>query len=107
MKVSEKELRKIIREERDRLIRESITDTMEYEGLMEKYANQISDNFGEDMMSLYRDEPEAFEGQSRDAWEQQVVYAQQELDTGIVEAILRVVQEVEMKLHDGEYNEDY
>ena len=77
-----------------------------YQDMFEQMALKISDVFYNDMMDLYRDEPEAFEGQSRDIWEQQVVYAQQELDTGIASSISKVVEEVEMMLHDGQYHDD-
>ena len=105
-KITKRQLRRIIKEERTKLLRESIADMTEYQDMMENYANNISDKFYEDMMKLFEEEPEAFEGSSRLDWDQQVVYAQQELDTGIVAAIEKVIQEVEMQLHDGQYFDD-
>ena len=60
------------------------------------------------MMKLYEEEPDAlFIGQrgaiEKDFWEQQVVYAQQEIETGVSSAILRALEEVETRLHDGRY----
>ena len=103
MKITKRQLRRIIKEEKAKLLRESITDMMEYESLMEKYASQLSDNFGNDMMKLFDEEPEAFRGQSKMDWQEQVTYAQQELDTGIAEAIRSVIEDIEMQLHDGQY----
>lgn len=94
------------RRRRKKMINETIADMADYQDLFEKYALQISDNFYEDMMKLFQEEPSAFEGYSREDWEQQVVYAQQELDTGIPTAIARVVEEVETMLHDGQYFDD-
>ncbi len=113
MKITKRQLRRIIKEEKQKLLKETVADMIEYEELIGKYATQISNNFGEDMMMLYDEEPEAFavpnpsgSGMSqvpKDVWQQQVVYAQQELDSGIVDAISRVIEQVEMQLHDGQY----
>ena len=104
MKISKRQLRRIIKEEKAKLLRESIADMSNYQDMFEQMALKISDVFYDDMMKLFEEEPEAFEGRSsREDWDQQVVYAQQELDTGIAAAIERVVQEIEMNLHDGQY----
>ncbi len=97
MKITKKQLRK--------LIRESIADTTGYQDLIERAAVQLSDNFYEDMMTLFKEEPEAFEGRSSlMEWEEQVVYAQQDLDTTIVSAVEKAIQQIEMRLHDGQYS---
>tara|TARA_B100000683_G_C12318414_1_gene485453 strand:- start:166 stop:489 length:324 start_codon:yes stop_codon:yes gene_type:complete len=103
MKITKRQLRRIIKEEKAKILRESIADMQVYQDMMENHANNISDKFYDDMMTLFREEPEAFRDTSQMDWEQQVVYAQQELDTGIPAAIERVIQEVERSLHDGQY----
>ena len=103
MKITKKQLKRIIKEEKAKLLRETIADMTNYQDMFENFALQVSDVFYDDMMKLFQEEPEAFQGSSRDDWEQQVVYAQQELDTGIASAIAKVVEEVEMQLHDGQY----
>jgi len=103
MKVTKRQLRQIIREEKQKLLRESITDMSDYEGTISAMASQLTDNFGEDMMDMYKDDPGMFSGQSRDDWEEQVVYAQQELETSLEEAISQAIQSIETRLHDGEY----
>ncbi len=113
MRITKRQLKRIIKEEKQKLLKETIADMVEYEELIGNVATQISDKFGEDMMMLYDEEPEAFAVPSqsgsgmtqvpKDVWQQQVVYAQQELDSGIVSAISRVIEQVEMQLHDGQY----
>ena len=103
MKISKRQLKRIIKEEKAKLLRESVADMQQYEGLIERYASQLSDNFGEDMMTLFDEEPQAFEGQTKMDWQEQVTYAQQELETGIAHAITKAIEEVEMNLHDGQY----
>ena len=103
MKITKRQLRRIINEEKAKLLRESIADMDEYVTAAEDAAMRISEKFGDDMMQLFEEEPEAFEGQTRMDWEEQVVYAQQEIDTGVSSAILRAIEEIEMQLHDGQY----
>ena len=103
MKLSKRQLRKIIKEEKTKLLRESITDLDLYTNEAEKFAAILSDKFGDDMMTLFEEEPEAFEGSSYEDWDQQVVYAQQEIDTGVAAAILKAIEEVETRLHNGDY----
>ena len=108
MKISKRQLRKIIKEEKAKLLRESIADMGEYVTAADDVAMRISEKFGDDMMKLYEEEPDfLFVGQrgaiEKDFWEQQVVYAQQEIDTGVSSAILRALEEVETRLHDGHY----
>ena len=113
MKISKRQLRRIIKEEKAKLLRESITDMATYQDMFEKVALEVSDKFYDDMMTLYDEEPEAFASpdpngsgmvrSSKDDWEQQVVYAQQEIDTGIAEAMRSALERIEMNLHDGQY----
>jgi len=103
VKITKRQLRRIIKEEKAKLLRESIADMDEYVTAAEDAAMAISEKFGDDMMKLFEEEPEAFEGQTRMDWEEQVVYAQQEIDTGVSSAILRAIEQIEMQLHDGQY----
>lgn len=105
MKITKNQLRRIIKEEKAKLLRESVSDMTEYQELLERFANQISNNFGEDMLGLFDEDPGMFQGRStRGEWQEQVTYAQQELDTGIVTAIEEAINEIEMRLHDGEFH---
>ena len=102
MKITKRQLRRIIKEERAKLMRESVTDMMEYEDMMTKVARQLSDNFGEDMLQAAKDEPSMI-STSFEEWEEQVVYAQQELESALEMAMSDVIQEIEEKLHNGDY----
>jgi len=113
MKITKRQLRRIIKEEKTRFLKESVADMTQWQDLLEQYASQISNNFGEDMMNLYDEEPDAFAVEQPDGtmgrvsieeWEQQVVYAQQEMDTGIVLAIEDKISEIENKLHARQYD---
>ena len=113
MKISKRQLKRIIKEEKAKLLRESIADMATYENAFDNAASMIAGMFETDMMALYDEEPEAFArpgpdgGMTRDSkedWEEQVVYAAQEIETGVAEAIRRAVEEIEMLLHDGQYD---
>ena len=113
MKISKTQLKRIIKEEKAKLLRESITDMATYEDAFDAAATKIADMFVSDMMDLYDEEPDAFArpgpdgGMTRDSrgdWEEQVIYAAQEIETGVAEAIRRAVEMIEGQLHDGQYD---
>ena len=115
MKITKRQLRRIIKEEKAKLIRESVSDMRHFEDAVEQAASRMSDLFYNDMMKLYDEEPDAFARpgpddsmirDSKEMWEQQVVYATQELETSIAHAISQAIEEVEMNLHDGQYHDD-
>ena len=116
MKISKRQLKRIIKEEKAKLLRESVTDMIHYEDASEKAAMDMSDLFYKDMMTLYDEEPDAFarpdpaggSGMTRDSkevWQEQVVYAQQEIDTAVANAILRTIEEIENRLHNGDFTQ--
>lgn len=105
MKITKRQLRRIIKEEKAKLLRESISDMAEYQKQLETFAQQVSNNFGEDMLGLFDEDPGMFQGRStRSEWQEQVTYAQQELDTGLVTAIEEAINQVETRLHDGQFH---
>jgi 5-methylthioribose kinase len=115
MKITKRQLRRLIKEEKAKFLKESVADMTEFQAVIEKVASDISDRFGADMMKLYAEEPDAFATEQpdgtmgrvpEDVWEQQVVYAQQEMDTGIISAIESKISEIENMLHDGQYHDD-
>lgn len=113
MKITKRQLRRIIKEEKAKLLRESVTDMRHYEEAADQAAIDISDLFYSDMMKMYDEEPDAFATEDpngsgmirpdKSVWEQQVVYAQQEIDTAVARAIVEAIQSVEARLHDGEF----
>ena len=107
MKVSKKQLSKIIREEKARLLKEQLTDSIEFQNLLESVAEQVSDFFGQQMQILFSEDPEAFAGRTtQDEWDEQVQNAQLELDTGLVTAMEGKIAEIESRLHSGDYSDD-
>jgi hypothetical protein len=113
MKITKRQLRRIIKEEKAKILKESVTDMKTYEDFATKAARDISDMFYIDMMEFFDEEPDAFPRHqdtshiaTQEVWEEQVVNAQQDLDTSIAHAIEKVIQEVESRLHDGEYYHD-
>ena len=117
MKITKRQLRRIIKEEKAKFLRESVSDMVHFEGAADECASRMSDLFYDDMMKLYDEEPEAFarpdpaggSGMVRDSkemWEQQVVYATQELETAISFAIAETIEKIEMQLHDGQYHDE-
>ena len=105
MKITRRQLRRIIKEEKAKLVRESITDMHDQERTIDEVASRVADGFYDSMMALFAEDPEMFAGRStKPEWEQQVVYATQEIETGVAHAITQVIEEIEMQLHDGAYH---
>ena len=113
MKISKRQLKRIIKEEKAKLLRESITDMNKYDAAFDDFSMKIADMFEADMMQLYEEEPDAFArpgpdgGMTRDSredWNEQVVYAAQEIETSVAEAIRRAVEMIEGQLHNGDYS---
>ena len=114
MKITKRQLRRIIKEEKAKLLRESVSDMRHFEDAADQCASRMSDLFYDDMMKLHDEEPDAFarpgpDGSmthdSKEMWEQQVVYATQELETAISFAIAETIEKIEMQLHDGQYHD--
>ena len=104
MKVSKKQLRKIIQEERTRLLKEQLTDSTDWQNLLESVVHQVSDKFGEDMQILFSEDPGAFEGRStQDEWDEQVHNAMLEMDTTLVRVMEQEIADIEARLHGGDY----
>ncbi len=115
MKITKRQLRRIIKEEKAKLLRESVSDMIHFEEAADQSASRMANLFYDDMMKLYDEEPDAFahpdsDGSGmtqtpKDVWEQQVVYATQELETAISFAIAETIERIEMQLHDGQYHD--
>lgn len=108
MKITKRRLRQIIKEEKHRQLSETIVDTGLFDAAVKNAVKEISDQFGASMMRLWDEDP-AMMGErytDKSEWQQQVTYAQQELDTGLEYTIEEKIQEVETKLHDGQFSGD-
>tara|TARA_B100000700_G_scaffold60518_1_gene66176 strand:- start:1553 stop:1882 length:330 start_codon:yes stop_codon:yes gene_type:complete len=106
MKITKRQLRRIIKEEKAKLVHESITDMADQERTINEVASRVADGFYDSMMALFAEDPEMFTGRStRLEWEEQVTYATQEVESGVVNAVTQVIEEIEMSLHDGAYHQ--
>ena len=97
MRVTEKELRMIIREERARLLRETVIDMMDFEDLIQRVSREVSDMFGEKMKQL-PSEDMGMAGMTMDQvneYDEVLHNMQLELDSGIANAIAEMVMEKE------------
>lgn len=107
MKITKLQLRRIIREEKAKLqkkqLKESVTDMRHYEDMIETAAFDISERFMLDMGSLYEEDPEAF-SQPVQEWNQETLDASSDLERRISSAVAQAVQAVEQGLHDGQYS---
>ena len=105
MKVSKKELRKIIQEERARLLRESITDMTGFQDVISKAASLIGDAFLEHMSRLPGESPEVLVDLGIDeiTWEDALNEAVLEIDSEVDTAITEAVQRIEAELTGGGY----
>ena len=105
MKITKRQLRRIIKEEKAKLIRESITDHSPFEELILNAAADIAQKYEELMGEEFFDEdPAMFDGRStRDEWVDQAVNASMHLEEALVDAINSAIQKNETELHDGAF----
>ena len=105
MKVSKKQLRKIIREEKARLLRESIVDMVSFEDVITKASGMIGDAFVDHMMKLSSESPEVLVDLNIDeaTWEDAVNEAVHDIDSSVGNAIAETVQNIEAALTGGDY----
>ena len=97
MRVTEKELRMIIREERARLLHETVIDMMDFEDLIQRVSREVSDMFGEKMKQL-PSEDMGMAGMTMDQvneYDEVLHNMQLELDSGIANAIAEMVMDKE------------
>ena len=100
MKVSKQELRKIIREERARLLRESVIDMIDFEDLIQRVSREVSDMFGEKMKQLPNEDMEmaGMTVDDLDEYDEQLHNMQLELDSGIANAIAELIMDKEEEI---------
>lgn len=107
MKITRRQLRRIIKEEKAKLqkkqLKESVTDMRHYEDMIEGAAFDISERFMHDMNNVYEQEPEMF-SQSVQEWNKETLDASSDLERRISLAVAQAVKQVEQGLHDGQYS---
>jgi hypothetical protein len=95
MKLKRSELRQIIREEKLKLLNESITDMRE----MSEAINALAQMFNVQMQQLFNEVPNVLGASTEQEWAMQVNIATKELNTQFI----RAVQRVEEQLKGGEF----
>ena len=105
MKITRKQLTRLIRKEHARMMKESITDMASVDDVVQNSAFSVADEFAGQMETLFHEDPEMFQGRSTlEEWQDQVLAATAELESQLSAVIAEMVEEVEMKLHDGQYH---
>jgi len=87
-------------------LNESIMDTTAMEDLMGNMAGEIADRFGNEMERLWDEDPAMMREQGytdRSQWSRQVGSAEIQLEETIQNMMAQAVNDIEMRLHDGDY----
>ena len=104
MRITKRQLRRIIREEKARRLKESVADMAGAEEMINSAAANIAGMIAEDLAGLPDEDPEAFGSpEEAAAWPQQVDAFQTALESMLVERINETIDETEMSLHDGQF----
>ena len=107
MKISKRQLRRIIKEEKKKLTVESVADMSHYESVINRAGLEIAGYFAEDMRKLFWDsdaqDSDMFRDVEEGEWEDQVDAARQQLADAIAMAIEDEVVNTEGMLHGGEF----
>ena len=104
MKITKRQLRRIIKEEKAKLLRESVSDMSYMEEGVSNSSVGLAETFMNLMYELFQEDPGMFTGRSTQAeWEQQVDEATDALESELRQAINEVIQRIETQLHDGQF----
>tara|TARA_Y100000034_G_C6612795_1_gene266902 strand:- start:136 stop:480 length:345 start_codon:yes stop_codon:yes gene_type:complete len=96
MKITKRQLRRIIKEEKQKLVHETIADMVS----MEDAVNNLVWEFNSSMDELFQEDPEMFAGRSTEKeWKLQVDAATEML----ANELAKTVERVESMLHDGQF----
>jgi hypothetical protein len=101
MKITKRQLKRIIKEEKRKLLKETIADMDQFETVIDRAAGDIAGEFLQLMNLMAEEDP----GMVQDvgAWKTEVFRASNALDAAIAEAINREIQRIETDLHNGEF----
>ena len=104
MKISKRQLKRIIKEEKSKLLKESVTDMIDIEDMIIESSTELAEVFGDLMMNLFDEDPEMFSGRStKEEWANQVDAAVIAVGGYIDEGIIKAIQRAETELHDGQF----
>ena len=104
MKITKRQLRRIVKEEKQKLMRESVTDMVDVDDMILETATELSEVFGDLMTTLFDEDPSAFAGRTtKEEWEVQVDEAIMVVGDYITDGINKAIQRAEAELHAGEF----
>ena len=107
MKISKRQLKRIIKEEKAKILKETVADMVQVDTTISQASAGIAEQFMDLMYQLFDEDPEMFAGRSTQTeWENQVDEATHELETDLREAMGDVIERIETQLHDGQYQRD-
>ena len=104
MKITKRQLKRIIKEEKKKLLKESVADMVDVEGMVLDTATELADVFGDLMMTLFDEDPSAFA--TKEEWEVQVDEAMMMVGDYITAGINEAIQRAEAELHAGEFRRE-
>lgn len=108
MKVSRRRLQQIIKEEKARLLTETIADHIELETMLGEMANEITTWFGEKMELLHTELRMGASGVRKNDWMDQIHTSQLQLDANLAEQLTtmvkRALESEEIALKGGDYS---
>jgi len=111
MRITKRQLKRIIKEEKRKLLRESVTDMVDFEIMVEDAVETLAAQFADSMFTLMDEDPEMFAGPDEgdvrstpEEWERQVQAAQQEMAERLTTEINRTMSQVEDRLHGGDFH---
>jgi hypothetical protein len=103
-KLGKRGLRKMIQEERRKVLRESSADMAEFQGHLTSQIENITGVWAEQMETMFEEDPAAFAGRStKEQWTQQVDAAHDQLVDAIKLAAEKEIDTMEQMLHDGQF----
>ena len=107
MRVTKRQLSRLIKKNQGRLLKETIMDTSLMQDVLGSFPETMAGAFGDQMMQFFweedAEETDTFRDTSEAQWEQEVHSAEQALVTILVEAIEKAVTDTETMLHDGQF----
>jgi len=107
MRVTKRQLSRLIKKNQGRLLKETIMDTSLMQDVLGSFPETMAGAFGDQMMKFFweedSEETDTFRDTSEAQWEQEVHSAEQALVTILVEAIEKAVTDTETMLHDGQF----
>ena len=107
MKITKRQLKRIIKKEKSKILRESIMDMSLMQDVLGSFPESLAGAFGDRMMDFFweedAEETDTFRDTSEAQWEAEVDAAEQQLVSLLEEVITKAGEDTEVMLHDGQF----